>query len=617
MKFFQDFVLENKNQIIIAGGGHAGVEAALALDRMGLLCTIVTMDKRALGRLSCNPAIGGLGKSHLVKEIDALGGLMGWASDLSHLQSKILNKTKGRAVWALRQQVDKKIYPTIVNNLIKKSKNIKVVEDEVVAFTTNNNKINSAVLKSLGKIKCEYLIVTSGTFLNGLIHVGNKNYKAGRMGEKPSFGLSECLKEHGFTIGRLKTGTPPRIERNSIDWSKTKIAKGDKETPPFSLITQRPFSPNKENCFLVNTNEVVHNVINKNISSSPMFSGKIKGVGPRYCPSIEDKIYRFKERNSHHLFIEPEWSKSSQMYVSGFSTSLPERTQKEALRSIDALRNVKFRRPGYAIEYDYSPPYQLKETLESKNIAGLFLAGQINGTSGYEEAAAQGLVAGANAGLKLKNEKALILQRTNSYIGVMINDLVTSHLMEPYRMFTSRAEHRLYLRSDNAYTRLSDLAKSKNLLTENHLSKLNKYIETTENINNWCEKSKISLDNQTVAVKKYIKRPSASLNKTIDKNISKGLFFSESLFEVETNIKYEGYIQNELDRMHKINRSFNIKIPKNIKYSSIPGLSTESKERLALVCPENILQASQVDGIRPTDVFALTVFIERRVSRET
>ena len=616
MIFLEVFVLENNN-IVIAGGGHAGLEAAFAISRMGGSCTIVTMDSSAVGRLSCNPAMGGLGKSHLVKEIDALGGVMGYCSDLAGIQFKMLNKTKGRAVWANRIQLDKKLYPVHIKKLLKKNQNIKLVSGEVVDFVVKNNKITKAILKNNLSINCSALIITCGTFLNGLIHIGEKSFPAGRMGERPAKGLTEALNKYGFKLGRLKTGTPPRLLASSINWSLTKKSPGDKNPTLFSLYSKRPLKVRQEPCFVVDTNADVHNIINKNIKKSPMFSGKIKGVGPRYCPSIEDKIHRFSDNPSHMLFLEPEWSNSNQIYLNGFSTSLPEKTQTEALRQINALKNVEFIRPGYAIEYDYSPPYQLKNTLMSKEVEGLFFAGQINGTSGYEEAAAQGLIAGINSFLHTKKEGPFVLSRQESYIGVMIDDLITTHLDEPYRMFTSRAEHRLFLRSDNCYSRLYTKAASANLLMKKQKKLCEKLLKLEGLIGSWVDKNNISLENKSIKYKKFLKRPNVSIFDFVPKKFLKKQFFEEAAFNVETTIKYEGYIDNELKRIKTAQRLEHLAIPKNFNYNSLQGLSTESKTRLSKVLPQTLGQASRISGIRPTDITLIGLRLNKGVSRET
>ena len=606
-------MLGNK-KIAIVGGGHAGLEAAFSLSRLGLHSTIITLDKKAIGRLSCNPAIGGLAKSHLVKEIDALGGIMGAAADACSIQYKTLNKTKGRAVWSLRSQVDKKKYPLYIEKLLKKNRSISILEDEAVDVLVKGERVCGIKLKNGGVFSCEAVIITSGTFLNGLIHIGVNTYRAGRMGERGSYGLTESLRLLGFETGRLKTGTPPRISKKSINLSLCSISPGDSPSSVFSLDTKNNRNIN-EPCFLVNTNENTHSIISKNIKQSAIFSGKIKGVGPRYCPSIEDKIHRFKERSSHHLFLEPEWLGSDQIYINGFSTSLPEKTQKDALESIHALKKVELIRPGYAIEYDYVPPRQLKSTLESKLVKGLFLAGQMNGTSGYEEAAAQGLVAGLNAGFYIKREKPLIFDRQNSYIGVMIDDLVTSFLDEPYRMFTSRAENRLFLRQDNSYTRLSKVAISRNMLTSTQKKNREAYFEVFLKALSFVDK-KIKHNNKTCSIKSLLKRPDIFL-KDLTKT-STNTLYNSCLFELETSIKYEGYIQNEIDRINKNKSLESLAIPKGFGFKNISGLSNESKERLSRVCPETIGQASRISGIRPTDITLIGAHIKRLgVSRET
>ena len=604
-------MLENKTNIIIAGGGHAGIEAAFAISRMGGSCTLITMEKEAIGRLSCNPAMGGLGKSHLVKEVDALGGIMGFCSDAAGIQFKTLNKTKGRAVWALRAQVDKKEYPKHINRLLALNLNINILEGEVVSFNTKKGAVSSVVLKGGEVLNCSAFLVTCGTFLNGLIHIGSSSFPAGRMGERPAQGLTECLQKHGLKTGRLKTGTPPRLSKNSIDWSLTQKAVGDSAPSPFSLFTKRPFFKKQEDCYIVRTNQDVHNVIHNNMGLSAMFSGKIKGVGPRYCPSIEDKVYRFKKNPSHLLFLEPEWKNSDQIYLNGFSTSLPEQIQKEALRAIPALKNVVFVRPGYAIEYDYSPPYQLTRALMSKAVDGLFFAGQINGTSGYEEAAAQGLVAGANALLYVQQKPSLLLSRSSSYIGVMVDDLITSHLDEPYRMFTSRAEHRLYLRSDNCYERLFSLAQKNNLLTNKQESAYLSFFKTLNNLSGWLGDFKFKEKNKTVLGHKHIKRPEVSLFNLLPKKYSKLPFCFEAAFNLETSIKYEGYIENEQQRMLAVQKLESLLIPQGFDYNALQGLSNESKARLIKVCPETLGQASRISGIRPTDITLIGLQIKK------
>ena len=600
-----------ENNILIAGGGHAGIEAAAAISKMGHKCTMVTMDSSAIGRMSCNPAIGGLAKGHLVKEIDALGGLMGLVADQSTIQNKILNKSKGRAVWSPRSQIDKIKYTEIIQETIYNDDNIKIIEDEVLDFNIVNNKVVSAVLKGRGDIKCSALIITCGTFMSGLIHIGNRSFKGGRIGEKRSYGLTESLLNKGFKVGRLKTGTPPRVNKDSINFSKLEVAGGELKPMPFSMFTPKPFKPKNLDCYLAYTTKKTHKIIKENINLSSMFAGNIEGVGPRYCPSVEDKIIRFADKDRHQLFLEPEWEGANQIYVNGFSTSLPEGVQKKALRSIKGLEEVEFIRPGYAIEYDYIPTYQLRATLESKNIKGLFCAGQINGTSGYEEAAAQGLVSGINAVHRLCGTTPLILSRATSYIGVLIDDLVTKHIDEPYRMFTSRAENRLSLRADTAPLRLCDIAIQNNMLTANQIDVYKDFFNNYNKLNSLVSKTKLLYNRDKVGLSDFIKRPEVTFSKIDDKNIKNLLdqFDNDVVFSVETAIKYAGYEKRELERIQKIKKLDGLVIPKETKFHSIPNLSNESIEKLSVVKPETLGQASRIAGVRPSDVAVLSIYL--------
>ena len=604
----QDFVLENK--IAIIGGGHAGVEAALAISRMNHSCYLITMDHKSIARMSCNPAIGGLAKGHLVREIDALGGIMGLAADKTSIQFKTLNKSKGRAVCSPRAQVDKIEYSKYVRNTILKDKNIHIISDEAVDILVDKSSVSGIRLKSGNTLHVESLIVTTGTFLRGKIHIGKSAYEAGRFAEPPSKGITESLIGLGFETYRLKTGTPPRLLASSINWEALDLALGDEKINYFSIKTKPSFQSPNIPCYIAKTNAKTHEILKNNLNRSPMYSGQINAIGPRYCPSVEDKVVRFADKESHQLFLEPEWNNSKQIYVNGFSTSMPEEVQIKSLKSIKGLENIELIRPGYAIEYDYFPSRQLKSTLETKKIKGLFLAGQLNGTSGYEEAAAQGLVAGVNSAHYTNNNKPMVLKRSESYIGVLIDDLITKEINEPYRMFTSRAEHRLFLRQDNADFRLSEIGIKNNLLQPNHLSLFNQYKQDYSELKKTLRKQTIVEKGKKYSLWNYLKRPEVQIN-----NIA-GFDFSKHnprvLFSIESEAKYEGYINIQSQRNKKIKKLENMLIPKDLNFSTIKNLSLESIEKLNLVQPETLGQASRIGGVRQSDIATLSFYLYKK-----
>jgi tRNA uridine 5-carboxymethylaminomethyl modification enzyme len=624
--------MENHYNIIVVGAGHAGCEAASAAANLGSRVLLITMDMTKIGQMSCNPAIGGIAKGQIVREIDALGGFTGIVTDKSSIQFRMLNRSKGPAMWSPRAQCDRTLFTIEWRKTLEGIKNLDLWQDAVVELVLNENVV-CGVKTRMGVIfNCDCVILTNGTFINGLIHVGNKNVSGGRSGEPASFGISEQLKEIGFEVGRMKTGTPARIDGRSVDFSFMEAQYGDEIPSRFSYISEGNYLERQLPCYITYTNPESHEILERGFNESPLFSGKIQGIGPRYCPSIEDKIVTFSEKTRHQLFLEPEGLNTVEYYINGFSSSLPLDVQLNALRKVKGLENVKIYRPGYAIEYDYYPPTQLFHTLETRLVSGLYFAGQINGTTGYEEAGAQGLMAGINAHLKLNGKPSFVLKRDESYIGVLIDDLVTKGVDEPYRMFTSRAEYRILLRQDNADTRLTrksyeiglatkervDLLHQKEKIVSEMISFLKKKSVMPSEINSMLIEKGTSEISQKVKLIDILLRPQVSLSDLAElfKEISDfGLqmphYQKEIMESVEIIVKYSGYIEREREMAGKISRLEEVKISDNFNYDVLHSISTEGRQKLKKFRPATIGQASRISGVSPADISVLLIYLGR------
>ncbi len=622
----------NEFDVIVIGGGHAGIEAACAASSMGVSVALVTMDKNAIGRMSCNPAIGGTAKGHLVREIDALGGVMGLIADRTGIQFRMLNRSKGPAVWSPRSQNDRKLYSEEAIRVVESHKGITIVKESVVAINAENGIVSGVVTAEGHLIKSKAVVLCSGTFLNGLMHTGLKSTEGGRFGEQRATGITDSLLKLGFESGRLKTGTPPRLHRDSIDWDALESQAGDDNPHPFSFRTPRnefPYLP-QISCHITHTDTNVHKVLEKGFNESPMFTGLISGIGPRYCPSIEDKIVRFNDKPRHQLFLEPEGLDSELIYVNGFSTSLPAEVQDDALRLIRGLENMKMVRPGYAVEYDFFPPHQVDLTLETKLVHGLYFAGQVNGTSGYEEAAAQGLVAGINAAAKILGKKEFVLKRSEAYTGVLVDDLVNKSTDEPYRMFTSRAEHRLLLRQDNADRRLSEYGHYYGLIPEEMINMISARSEKIargislfstkkihpSKINPILESREAGLIDTPETIAKLCKRPELNLAEILvltnsDEETADIKNDPYTVDQIEIELKYDGYIKRQFDTVEKLERYEGLKIPLTLDYHKVKALSTEGREKLVRIRPRSLGQASRISGVTPSDISVLLVYLKK------
>ena len=623
-------MFKNRYDVIVVGGGHAGSEAAAAAANLGASTLLVTMNLQTVGQMSCNPAMGGIAKGQIVREIDAVGGYSGIVSDKTAIQFKMLNRSKGPAMWSPRVQSDRVLFSQCWRKMLEDTPGLDFYQEMVTGLVIKNNKIEG-VKTGLGvEIKSKSVVLTNGTFLNGLIHVGDKNFGGGRAGERAATGLTEELIKLGFSSGRMKTGTPPRVDGRSLDYKKMTKQPGDEKPQKFSFLNSTSPVENQLPCHMTYTNPKVHDLLRTGFDRSPMFNGRIKSIGPRYCPSIEDKIHRFSERERHQLFVEPEGRNTNEVYVNGFSTSLPEDIQYKALKSVPGFEKVKFFRPGYAIEYDFFHPTQLKYSLETKIVKGLYFAGQINGTTGYEEAGAQGLIAGINAARESRGQEPFILKRNEAYIGVLIDDLITKGTEEPYRMFTSRAEYRMLLRQDNADKRLTEKSHKIGLATNDRLTKMtSKYTNadkllrllkthsiSPKSINPVLKEKKSATVKQSGKADRILSRPNISLSdlmksKELKQAIDELSLSQEEKDQAEIQIKYSGYIDKEKNNADKLTRLEALRIPEKFDYSKIKSMSAEAKEKLIKIKPETISQASRISGVSPNDISVLLVYMGR------
>lgn len=623
-------MFQEKYDVIVVGAGHAGSEAAAAAANMGCKTLLVTMSLQNIAQMSCNPAMGGIAKGQIVREIDALGGYSGIVSDKTAIQFKMLNKSKGPAMWSPRVQSDRMRFAEEWRLMLEQTPNLDFYQEMVKGLLIENNQV-VGIKTSLGiQIKARTVVLTNGTFLNGLIHIGDKQFGGGRAGESAAYGITEDLTSLGFEAGRMKTGTPPRVDGRSLDYSRMNEEKGDEKPDKFSYSDQTKPLIYQKSCHMTYTSLEVHDILREGFDRSPMFNGRIKSIGPRYCPSIEDKINRFADKERHQLFVEPEGWNTVEVYVNGFSTSLPEEIQFKALRSVAGFENVKFFRPGYAIEYDYFPPTQLKHTLETKLVEGLYFAGQINGTTGYEEAASQGLMAGINAALKVKGKEPFILKRDEAYIGVLIDDLITKGTEEPYRMFTSRAEFRTLLRQDNADQRLTPMSHAIGLASEERLRRMIYKFEESEKMVSFFRETSVSVDevnpileakqsalvNQSDKMFKIFSRPQIDLDdilrfEKVKAYLADNPLDQEILEQAEIQVKYSGYIEKERNNALKLTRLEDVKIPEFFDYEKIKSMSIEAKQKLSAIRPVTISQASRISGVSPSDISVLLIHMGR------